>query len=59
VLDDPRQVPYLVLWQDRYSEAMNAEWWEDLGCYLPNCQRPRRALYAWEVDRRYQLRLCG
>ena len=95
VLDDPRRVPYLVLWQDRYSEAIieavrvsvysgldsldrDFDWtgWVEVKrtngtrsslvqtveralprnggvarlVVCPNCQRLRRALYAWEVD---------
>jgi hypothetical protein len=98
VLDDPRQVPYLVLWQDRYSEAIieavRVSVYSGLDCLdrdfdwtgwvevkrtngtrsslvqtvkralprnggvarlvvCPNCQRLRRALYAWEVDHCY------
>jgi hypothetical protein len=97
VLDDPRRVPYLVLWQDRFSEAISEavrvsiysdpapldrdlDWtgWVEVKrtdgtrslvqtvkhalprnggldrlVICPNCQRLRRALYAWEVDRSY------
>jgi hypothetical protein len=97
VLDDPRRVPYLVLWQDRFSEAISEavrvsiysdpapldrhfDWtgWVEVKrtngtrslvqtvkralprnggqarlVVCPNCQRLRRALYAWEVNRSY------
>jgi hypothetical protein len=95
VLDDPRRLPYLMLWQDRFSETIieavrvsvysdpdsldrDLDWtgWVEVKrtngtrslvqtakralprnggktrvVICPNCQRPRRALYAWEVDR--------
>jgi hypothetical protein len=98
VLDDPRRIPYLLLWQDRFSQTISEavrvsiysdphpldrglDWtgWVEVKrtdgtrsslvqtvqralprnggksrlVICPNCQRLRRALYAWEVNRSY------
>ena len=59
VLDDPRHVPYLMVWKDLRSEKVitierplprNGAKARFVVC--PLCQKPRRALYGWRVNRR-------